>query len=424
MCFSIYVPRFLQQNRILCGLRGVIERFDLHVLGFLILVCGFPLFQVLEHPTAWLLCVCVTVLLLFAVLALCRDEIVLDVCDLLVLAFLALQFLYGIIGKGRFTDAVTVVMLAAVWFPARHFFEDGGEKHWIFLSSLSLLIISSIGVGEYLLGRAQLRWIDIARFGDIGGRVTSLFSNPNILAVYLLLCFPFSLWAIFKKPKRRRARLFYAATAILCALCIFFTWSRGAWLGLFLECFLFLLFHSKTSRIAILGLLPVALLSVPLLPHNFQNRLFSIGDVRESSNRYRLQTWQGTWKMLCEHPFGIGIGEDAWRAVYPHYAVSGTKTVPHAHNIFLQVMAEVGLLGLLFFLLILFFSLRNSFQKRQFAALAAILGTLVMGMFDHLWYFAGMLLPFWAVLALCAPKRAKSDKKKPVCGYFARKPIS
>ena len=424
MCFCIPVPRFLRQNRILLRIGEVIERFDLHALGFLILVCGFPLFQVLEHPTAWLFCVCVIVLLLFAILALCRDEILLDVCDLLVLAFLALQFLYGMIGKGRFTDALTVVMLAAAWFPARRFFEDGGEKHWIFLSSLSLLIVSAIGVGEYLLGKAELRWVDTARFGDIGGRVTSLFSNPNILAVYLLLCFPFSLWAIFKKPTRRRARLFYAATAILCALCIIFTWSRGAWLGLFLECFLFLLFHSKKSRTAIFGLLPAVLLSLPLLPHSLQNRLFSIGDVRESSNRYRLQTWRGTWKMLCEHPFGIGIGEDAWRAVYPHYAVSGTKTVPHAHNIFLQVMAEVGIIGLLLLLIILFFLIRNSFQKRQLAAFAAISGTLVMGTFDHLWYFAGMLLPFWTVLAFCSPKRTKNGKKKPVCGYFARKAIS
>ena len=234
-------------------------------------------------------------------------------------------------------------------------------------------------------------------------RSPSFFFNPNILAVYLLLYFPFALWGIFLPQAKGGWRWFYTASVAFCVLCILLTWSRGAWLGLFLECLLFLLFHSKKSRIAALFLPLLVLLSIPVLPQNFRGRLFSIGDLGESSVRYRLLTWRGTLRMFREHPFGIGVGERAWRLVYSHYAVSGTQRVMHAHNLFLQVACEVGIVGLVLFLLIIVIAVLRGWREKKRAALVALAGTLVMGMFDHLWYYPGLLVPFWSILALCTP---------------------
>ncbi len=413
MSFWAPVLHFLQQTRILGKINAFIERFDLPDLSFLILLSAFPLFQLLEHSTFWLLPICAFLLFWFLRTLFQKGKAKLDFADFLVLLLLLLQISVAFTGYGRAEDALTAALLTSVWFFARHFFERRGEEAFVFLSSLALLAVSAIGVGQYLFGAAELRWVDATRFADIGGRVTSLFSNPNILAVYLLLYFPLSLWAIFSPQNRGWLRFFYALTAILCALCILFTWSRGAWLGLALEVLLFLLFYSRKSRIAVLWLPPLALLSLPFLPQNFRGRLFSIGDLGESSIRYRLQTWQGTWRMLGHHPVGIGVGERAWRVVYPHYAVSGTKSVMHAHNVFLQVATELGVVGLVLFLLLVGISVFRGLQQRRRAAATAVVGALVMGLFDHLWYYPGLLVPFWSMLALCAQREQIVTKVNP-----------
>ncbi|MBR5120849.1 MAG: O-antigen ligase family protein [Clostridia bacterium] len=323
---------------------------------------------------------------------------------------LLLQISTVLTGYGRAVDALTAALLTSTWFFARRFWREKNEKIFVFFSSLSLLIVSAIGVGQYAFGRAEVRWVDASRFGDIGGRVTSLFSNPNILAVYLLLYFPFSLWATFLPENKGRMRVFYAITTVFGAICILLTWSRGAWLGLLLELFLFLLFHSRKTRFAI-RFAPLLLILVPLLPSNFKSRLLSIGDLGESSIRYRLQTWQGALQMFKHYPFGIGVGERAWRAIYPHFAVSGTKTVMHAHNIFLQVATELGAVGLVVFLLLIGTAFFRILKEKNFTALVAVSGALVMGFFDHLWYYPGMLVPFWSMLAFCMKSERKVTEK-------------
>ena len=414
MSFLAPVLQMLRQMRIGNKINAFIERFRIPEWSFLFLLCAFPLFQVLAHSTLWLLPICAFLLFWFVRSLFQHPKTKLDFADFLVLLFLLLQLSTALTGYGRAVDALVAALLTSIWFFARRFFAERNEESLAFFSSVALLIVSTIGVGQYAFGVAELRWVDVHRFGDIGGRVTSLFDNPNILAVYLLLYFPLPLWASFSSKNNRRLRVFYATTAILCALCILLTWSRGAWLGLFLECLLFLLFYNRKSRKSILFLPPLALLAIPLLPQNFRTRLLSIGDLGESSIRYRLQTWVGTWRMLGEHPVGIGVGERAWRVIYPYFAVSGTKRVMHAHNIFLQVATELGLVGLLLFVLPLGMAFWRGFKQKNFVAISALAGTLTMGLFDHLWYYPGLLVPFWSMLAFCS----RSGEKETELGTF------
>lgn len=411
MSFWAPVLHFFRQTRILGRVTAFIERYDLPDLSFLVLFSAFPLFQIFEHSTLWLLPFCVFLLLWSGRALLWRREVKPDFADFLVLLILLLQLSTALTGYGRAADALVAVLLTSVWFSARRFFRERGTDSLVFFSSLVLVAVSAIGVGEYLFGMAELRWVDASRFGNIGGRVTSLFSNPNILAVYLLLYFPLSLWATFAPQNKGRLRLFFATTSVLCALCILLTWSRGAWLGFLLECLLFLLFCNPKSRIAALWMAPLAILALPILPVSIRARLFSIGDLGESSIRYRLHTWQGTLRMLTHHPVGIGVGEWAWRIVYPHYAVSGTARVMHAHNVFLQVAIELGIVGLVILLLLIAVALRHAFKNKNAVALTAVAGGLVMGFFDHLWYSPAMLVPFWSLLAFCCQSGGEETKK-------------
>ena len=278
---------------------------------------------------------------------------------------------------------------------------------------LSALIIASVGIVQYFFTDLELKWVDVARFSDIGGRVTSLFANPNVLAEYLLLTFPVILGEGMVARHSARIRCLFWLAVLLEFGCLILTWSRGAWLGAIASTFLFLLLYSKKSRRILLWVLVPVLIWIPLLPHSIVNRFSSIGVLTESSIRYRLYTWQGTLRMLMAHPFGIGVGEEAFFRIYPSFAVSGTETVMHTHQLFLQILTELGIFGWICFFAVLFFftqavlSVYRGFgnqddSKQLVGGFCAIFGTLVMGLFDYVWYHCGIFWLFWVIFAQAA----------------------
>lgn len=111
---------------------------------------------------------------------------------------------------------------------------------------------------------------------------------------------------------------------------------------------------------------------------------------------------------------GIGTGIDTFRAVYPHFALEGIETAPHSHSLYLEILIEQGLLGLLLFLLIIFLFTQSVFTylrhsnkqtertMRLFscAGLCAVLAYLIHGFTDYVWYNYRIFCLFWMILAL------------------------
>lgn len=377
--------------------------FALPELNLLLLVLVFPFLQLSSHPTV-LLCVLVLVThLSFLAKALTgKRELSFSLCDLLVLLFCLSLFLGGIFGRGDPTEGIVLSLLAGIYFPVTHLLQnERWRRRTRACSVFSGGVTAWIGILQYFLGKAEIRWVDATRFGDIGGRVTSVFDNPNILAIYLLLIFPLALYGAFdpRETPMRRLRLGFFGGAML--LCLILTWTRGAWLALLIVVAFFLLFHSRRT-LAVACFLPLPLLAAcSFLPSSIYRRFLSIGDLAESSIRYRLYTWQGVMRMIREHPFGIGVGSRAFSSVYPHYAVSGTETVVHAHHLLLQISLEMGVVALVIFctLLVLVF-LRALGEGEESGAGLAITGALIMGAFDHLWYSPGLIALFFFTLAM------------------------
>ena len=222
----------------------------------------------------------------------------------------------------------------------------------------------------------------------------STFQNPNFLAVYLLVLLGISMGFLFQNPKKN---VLGWIALILTAGCLILTWTRGAWLGAIAAGCFFLLFYSRFS-LALLFVSPLFLVSViPLLPKGIVTRFSSIGNFAETSARYRLETWKGVLRLLRTYPWGIGSGEQAFHLVFPAFAVSGTESVMHAHSIYLQILTEYGLAGFFAFFLFVgllschflrtFTKVRSPKSRSLFLGLAsALVGLLVMGLFDHLWY--------------------------------------
>jgi putative inorganic carbon (hco3(-)) transporter len=157
---------------------------------------------------------------------------------------------------------------------------------------------------------------------------------------------------------------------VVCTLALIMSWSRGAWLG-FAAGVVVLIFFWPRQRwqgvlvTAVVGVLVLGLWQANLLPPAITNRLtsfagdFQLGDVRGvpiNDTNYavleRLAFWQTAIRMAEAEPW-LGVGLGNYTAVYDKYAlINWTTSLGHAHNYYLNQLAETGFFGLLAYLLL------------------------------------------------------------------------
>jgi putative inorganic carbon (HCO3(-)) transporter len=128
---------------------------------------------------------------------------------------------------------------------------------------------------------------------------------------------------------------------------------------------------------------------------------------------------------LARFNLGVGIGNTAFRKMYSLYMVSGYEALG-AYNIFLEVLAEMGVVGLAAFLGLLVTLVLTAWrtfhagdhEARWLAAgvLAGLAGTLVMGLVDTVFYRPAVQLQFWWLMALAvalsqAPRGAATEER-------------
>lgn len=272
------------------------------------------------------------------------------------------------------------------------------------------LFVALYGIYQHIFGFAGgTVWTDTDMFSDIETRVVSTFENPNVLGEYLLLLIPIGL-AVIWGAKNGFNKLIHLCIVGALSLCMIYTYSRGNWIGLIIAVFMFFMFYDR--RFVWLGVIAL-LLSPMFLPENVINRFMSVGDMGDTSTSYRVYIWMGTLNMLKDYWLcGIGIGTDAFYRVYPLYAYSGVMA-PHSHNLFLQIITENGILGLGVFMsiIIVYYKMcisgivraKDKLLKALITGLAAgMLGYLVQGMFDNVWYNYRVFLLFFIMLGLAS----------------------
>lgn len=285
---------------------------------------------------------------------------------------------------------------------------------------LSSLAVALYGIVQYVTGSADSMWQDTSMFSDISGRVVSTFTNPNVLAEYLIMMLPIAGAMVITSAKKAK-RAFYPITFTILGICLIFTWSRGAWLGFIIAAILFLLMWSK--KFMVVGMCGIAALPLmPLiLPSNIVSRFASIGNLSDSSTSYRVSIWRGVVKLLDNYALsGIGVGSGAFTSVYPLYSYEGIEFALHSHSLFFQITVELGIIGLIALAVLMMLFARNTFSffvrkdnlflyspddGKRFGFLSAagmcgIFGVLLQGITDYVWYDYRVFLMFWLMIGI------------------------
>lgn len=302
------------------------------------------------------------------------------------------------------------------------------SSEWVnrcYLSVLSSAVFVALyGIYQNFFVTANTTWQDTDMFGETTGRVVSTLENPNVLAEYLIMILPIAA-AGFLAEKALSGKMLYLFAGGILGSCLIFTWSRGAWLGFLIAMMLFLLMYSK--KVLVIGLFGV--LAIPflpfVLPQSILNRFLSIGNLGDTSTSYRVHIWEGTLNMLRDHFLGgIGVGTGVFGEVYPQYSLSGIESAPHSHNLYLQILVETGILGLILFVLVLFTFVRHNFtfyakqlpikpRVRTAALFCGLLAVLAQGMTDYIWYNYRVYLVFWLLFGLTvASARTTCDENR------------
>ena len=279
----------------------------------------------------------------------------------------------------------------------------------IFLMVLAGTAVAAYGILQYIFrwGYQSAAWVDSDMFSGIEFRVPSTLENPNMLGQYFLLAIPLG-GAKLLSSREWGARIFYLCCCGLMCVCMILTFSRGAWLALLFAGLVFVLFLNPR----LILLTPFALIALYfVLPETVITRFTSIGDLSDDSTSYRLYIWLGTLAMLKDYWLcGIGPGEDAFNMVYPAYSYNAI-TAPHSHNLFLQIVCDVGITALVVFILLLFVYFRMlcsalsrekdwTSRMLQIAFTSGACGFMVQAMTDYSFYNYRVMFLFFVFLAL------------------------
>ncbi len=213
---------------------------------------------------------------------------------------------------------------------------------------------------------------------DIEGKVSSLEKSriggiseqPNILAaffvyyMFLYLGFYYVYWKKFSS-------WLLLIPFLLCFRGIQVTFSRGGYLAFAAALFAITFFRNKVLFLILTAFTIFALLNPIILPKGIHYRIYSTfggeaiysgvtTEVTDPSAARRLMIWKGAIEMIKDHKwFGVGYG--VFPLMIPYYTPPEIKEVD-AHNEYLLIAAEMGILALLVFLLLLLIVMKNTFR--------------------------------------------------------------
>lgn len=346
-----------------------------------------------------------------------------DGVGFLILVFIAIYLFSGITSfamvKSLSIWAIYAVFMAAYFLVINLIKNKKQLRNLLTLFVLSGTFVCLYGIAQYIFGwDINQAWMDEEMFGDIKMRIYSTLENPNVLGEYILLVLPVAVGLMFTREGVLQ-KVVYSGIIAMMFLALILTFSRGCWIGIIFAAAIFVTFAAGK----LWGLGIIALPIIPMvLPESIMNRFMSIGDMKDSSTSYRVYIWMGTLAMVKDFwVSGIGMGAEAFKEVYPFYSYNGI-VAPHAHNLFLQILVESGIGGIVVFLGILIFFLKRMMVNYKYgggkgselstmmvALVAGICGFLLQGMFDNCFYNYRVLLVFWYVIGIAM-----------ACGYVAK----
>lgn len=274
----------------------------------------------------------------------------------------------------------------------------------IFLSSILPIVF---GIYQIILSR-----------GFVGpenmSRVYGTFAHPNAFAFNLFFFFVIFFIQYIYCQRKDYKKLLLVYLAILLLL-ILFTLTRSVWMGISVL-ILFLLFLYKRSQfpkyilalVTILFLFVVVINYTPLKYYDFNDikfvRRLTTSETTLSSWQWRNKMWQEMTSYVYDSPI-IGYGIDSYKTLREKQIKDAYEST-YAHNDYFRLLIELGIIGILLYINLIFQTLRNIFKKflqtKNYKYLISFIGVLIIFLIssvDNILDTTSLLWIVWVYIA-------------------------
>ncbi|MBU1039001.1 O-antigen ligase family protein [Patescibacteria group bacterium] len=228
--------------------------------------------------------------------------------------------------------------------------------------------------------------------------------HPNVLGGLLVIGLLFTVYLLidcFYKKEYSQCRVWLLMVYVVQLAGLFFTFSRGAWLALFITLFVWWWFK-KDNRLSLTKFSVVAIVSFIILGlaawPPVSGRLLGGSRLEQQSVEERVGSVEESRTMLVDYWWqGVGLGNYTKKLQIYQPTLKAYKYQP-VHNLWLLILTEIGTVGLILFLFIwyLFWRFSSSFFSKLL-----FLPIIITGLVDHYWWtIPSMFLLGWLIISL------------------------
>jgi len=281
-------------------------------------------------------------------------------------------------------DALIALVVVALLKKPQQF------RYVIYTMLIIGIFIGTISIHQYVTsnytsnygGFAVAEYMNIV--GETNGyRLSGPVGDPNFFAQVMVVLALLGVERLMNE-KRLFWKIIAGMSAAASALTVVFTFSRGATVALGLSLVIFFwIYKLKPAQLIVLLLLGVVVMFY--IPPSYYQRVLSIADILPSNgeiNIHKDRAIQGrasenltAWAMISQHPL-LGVGLNNFTYLYQDYtkslglAPSANSRSPH--NLYLEVAAETGVVGLTIFIVMVILAMRSILYARKQFMLAAM----------------------------------------------------
>lgn len=277
-------------------------------------------------------------------------------------------------------------------------------------------VLAFFAILQGVLSPNKIYGIYESRYGSPFGS----FVNRHNFAAYIEMTISVPLGLLFAGAVQKDKRLLFLTAVSLMGIALLLSGSRGGLVALLAEIFFLVIFATKSKsygqvvlKIGLTVLMAAVIVAGAILIGG-ESSLTRIAETAASNDftTNRTHIWSVTLDIIKNNlPFGAGFG--AFAVAYtPFDTFNGAERVEQAHNDYLQVLADAGVVGLIIGAFFLFWLFRTGFQNSKtsnkfqrgvaIGALAGCFAVLVHSLFDFVLHTTAIALLFVTLLALIA----------------------
>lgn len=299
-----------------------------------------------------------------------------------------------------------LLLFITFYFNFRNFIEDYSEIK----KFLKGIIFASIFISLY--GILQVFGIDFINW-DIKNTALSTLGRRNFAGEFLVMIFPY-LYFLFLSGEKKE-KILYFLIGILLFSHLVLTFTRASYIAFFVSSIFFFTIYRKQI------LIPKKVLLFLLLIFLINPSFSEIKKFEKGTIKSRIFIWKTSLKIIKENLIS-GTGPGNFEIVFPMYTPKNIHTeyyikdrVEDAHNDFIEITVESGIIGILLFLFLIFTAFKVYLKNKEKLIALVLLSSIVALSVNALASFPfkkiSTLFLFWSNLSFLSFIHFKGEKK-------------